>query len=223
MARSAVEETGLARPHALYGVGVRCCCEHGFVCSGARMNAAAMTVLALSMSMDAFAAALGKGAVLHRPRFIEALRTGLIFGVIEGITPVLGWIAGVAAAAWIAEIDHWLAFVILGLLGGRMAYKAIWHRESEAAPTRHSFGLLLATAIATSLDAMAVGVTLAFINVDIVIAALSIGLATFLMAVAGTVAGRWIGPIFGRGAELLGGLCLIGIGIKILIEHTLGG
>jgi putative Mn2+ efflux pump MntP len=192
-------------------------------CSGARMNAAAMTVLAFSMSMDAFAAALGKGAILHRLRFVEVLRTGLIFGVIEGITPVLGWIAGVAAAAWITEIDHWVAFVILGLLGGRMAYKAIWHCESEAASTRYSFGLLLITAIATSLDAMAVGVTLAFVNVNIMVAAISIGLATFLMAMVGTVAGRWTGPIFGRGAELLGGLCLVGIGTKILIEHTLGG
>jgi putative Mn2+ efflux pump MntP len=187
------------------------------------MNAAAMTVLALSMSMDSFAAALGKGAALQKPRFVEALRTGLIFGVIEGITPVLGWIAGVAAAAWITEIDHWVAFVILGLLGGRMVNNAIRRSESKVAPTRHSFGLLLITAIATSLDAMAVGVTLAFINVDIMVAALSIGLATFLMAVVGTVASRWIGPIFGRGAELLGGLCLIAIGIKILIEHTLGG
>ncbi len=186
------------------------------------MNAAAMTVLAFSMSMDAFAAALGKGAVLHRPRFAEALRTGLIFGLVEAATPILGWIGGVAAAAWIADIDHWLAFTILGLLGGRMVFKAIWRGESEAAPLRHSFAVLALTAIATSLDAMAVGVTLAFINVDIVTAAAAIGLATFLMATIGTVAGRWLGPVFGRGAEALGGVCLMGIGTRILIEHTLG-
>ena len=186
------------------------------------MNAAAITILAFSMSMDAFAAALGKGAALRGPRFIEALRTGLIFGIVEGVTPVLGWIAGVAAAAWITQIDHWLAFAILGLLGGRMAYKAVYQSVGEAPPQRHSFGVLMLTAIATSLDAMAVGVTLAFINVNIAIAAVAIGLATFLMATLGTFAGRWIGPVFGRGAELLGGLCLIGIGAKILIEHTLG-
>lgn len=188
------------------------------------MSAATMMVLAFSMSMDAFAAALGKGAVLRRINVVEALRTGLIFGSVEAITPVIGWVAGVAAAAWIARVDHWAAFIILGVFGVRMVVEAVRHGDQEsAAKTRHSIGLLIVTAIATSLDAMAVGVTLAFMNVNIWLAAAAIGAATFLMATAGTVAGRWIGPVFGRGAELLGGLCLIGIGTKILIEHTLGG
>jgi manganese efflux pump family protein len=186
------------------------------------MNAAATLVLAFSMSMDAFAAAVGKGAALHRPRLTEALRTGLIFGVIEALTPVLGWFGGVAAAVWIKQIDHWMAFVVLGLLGGRMALKAVWRGESEPMPVRHSLGLLVLTAVATSLDAMAVGVTLAFINADIITTAAAIGLATFLMATIGTLAGRWIGPMFGRVAEALGGICLIGIGIKILWDHTVG-
>jgi putative Mn2+ efflux pump MntP len=183
------------------------------------MNAAATIVLAFSMSMDAFAASLAKGAVLHRPRFSEALRTGAIFGVVEAITPLIGWAGGIAAAAWINQVDHWVAFVILGLLGVRMVFKAIWHRSDEPAPRRHSLVMLLTTAVATSLDAMAVGVSLAFINVDIVTTAAAIGLATFLMATIGTVAGRWIGPVFGRGAEALGGMCLIGIGAKILFDH----
>jgi putative Mn2+ efflux pump MntP len=183
------------------------------------MSAAATLVLAFSMSMDAFAAALAKGAVLNRPRFSEALRTGFIFGVVETITPVIGWVGGIAAAAWINRVDHWVAFVILGLLGARMVFKAIWHKSDESAPARHSFGLLLMTAVATSLDALAVGVSLALINVDIMTTAAAIGLATFLMATIGTVAGRWIGPIFGRGAEALGGICLIGIGLKILVDH----
>ncbi len=188
------------------------------------MSAATVMVLAFSMSMDAFAAALGKGAVLHKPKLIEALRTGLVFGLVEACTPVIGWITGIAAAAWITSVDHWAAFIILGLLGGRTVYGALWNRKCEpAASKRHSLGLLLITAVATSLDAMAVGVTLAFMNVNIWAAALSIGLTTFLMAALGTVAGRWIGPLIGRGAELLGGLCLIGIGVKILIDHTLTG
>ncbi len=187
------------------------------------MNAAAMTVLAFSMSMDAFAAALGKGAALHRPGVVEALRTGLIFGLVEAATPVLGWLAGIAAAAWISEVDHWVAFGLLLLLGLRMAVKALRRRADEAAPTRHALGELVLTAIATSLDAMAVGVTLAFLDVNIAVAAAAIGAATFVMAAIGTATGRWIGPAFGRGAELLGGLCLIGIGTRILIEHTMGG
>jgi putative Mn2+ efflux pump MntP len=186
------------------------------------MNAAAIVVLAFSMSMDAFAASLGKGASLRRPPIAEALRTGLIFGLVEAATPVIGWVVGDAAAAWVGKIDHWLAFVILGLIGLHMAYKALQVREDKPAPARHSFGILLMTAIATSLDAMAVGVTLAFVNVDIMTAAAAIGVATFLMATTGTLAGRWLGPVFGRGAEFVGGLCLIGIGAKILFDHTLG-
>jgi putative Mn2+ efflux pump MntP len=190
--------------------------------TGIQMNAAAIVVLAFSMSMDAFAAALGKGAALRRPPIAEALRTGLIFGLVEAATPVIGWVIGAAAAAWVGKVDHWVTFGILGLIGLHMAYKAVHGRDDRPAPTRHSLGILLMTAIATSLDAMAVGVTLAFVNVDIMTAAAAIGCATFLMATIGTLAGRWLGPLFGRGAEFIGGLCLIGIGAKILFDHTIG-
>jgi manganese efflux pump family protein len=188
------------------------------------MGGAATIVLAFSMSMDAFAAALGKGAALRRPPLLEALRTGLVFGLIEAATPLLGWVIGIAAASWITAVDHWAAFAILAILGGHMVFRALWPGQNESlpAPSRHSLGVLVVTAIATSLDAMAVGITLAFIQVNIVTAAVAIGLATFLMACVGTLAGRWIGPMFGRSAEALGGICLIGIGIKTLIEHTVG-
>lgn len=188
------------------------------------MSPVAIVALAFGMSMDSFAAALGKGAALKRPRFAEALRTGLIFGLVEATTPVLGWLAGAAAATWVSQVDHWVAFAILAVLGSQMIYNALASRDKpKLAPTQHSLGVLVLTAIATSLDALAVGVTLAFVGIDIAAAASAIGLATFLMATLGTMAGRWLGPAFGRGAELLGGLCLIGIGTKILIEHTLGG
>lgn len=184
------------------------------------MNAAALVILAFSMSMDAFAAALGKGAALHRPHVLEALRTGLIFGVVEAATPLIGWVAGAAAAAWISRVDHWVAFALLGLLGLRMLVKALRGGAEDAPPpARHSLGVLMLTAVATSLDALVIGVTLAFVNVDILSAAGAIGLATFLMATVGTLVGRWIGPIFGRAAEAAGGLCLIGIGTKILLDH----
>lgn len=185
------------------------------------MGAAATILLAFSMAMDAFAAALGKGAALHRPRLTEALRTGLIFGLVEAATPVLGWMAGVAAAAWIVRIDHWVAFTLLAAIGGRMALQALWRPQADAAPGQHSLGLLLLTATATSLDALAVGVMLAFIKVDIITTAAAIGAATFVMASLGMAVGRWLGPIFGRVAEVLGGVWLIGIGTKILIEHTI--
>jgi manganese efflux pump family protein len=187
-----------------------------------RMNGAAIVALAFAMSADSFAASLGKGAALDHPKFSEAVRTGLVFGLIEGVTPVLGWAAGMAAATWVAQVDHWVAFVMLALLGGHMAWKSFGKDRNQVAPARHSLVVLAVTAFATSLDAFAVGITLAFINVNIVTAASAIGLATFLMATIGTLASRWMAPVFGRSAELLGGICLIVIGVKILIEHTLG-
>jgi putative Mn2+ efflux pump MntP len=178
-------------------------------------------VLAFSMSADAFAAALGKGAALERPRLSEALRTGVVFGVIEAITPVMGWAAGLAASSYITAIDHWIAFALLAALGGKMIWESARGRDAPCKPDRHSLKILVATAIGTSIDAMAVGVTLAFIDGDIVVTALAIGCATFLMATSGLLVGRLIGEKFGRIAEAIGGLGLIVIGAKILMEHTL--
>lgn len=178
-------------------------------------------ILAFGMSMDAFAAAIGKGAALHRPPLKEALRTGLIFGVIEAITPVIGWAIGLAASQFIMSWDHWVAFTLLLVLGIRMiseAFKKDKAEEAEA-PRRHGFWLLVTTAIATSLDAMAVGVGLAFLQVNILVMALTIGAATTIMATSGMLLGRFLGAAIGKWAEVLGGIVLIGIGTSILVEH----
>ena len=166
------------------------------------MNSLATVILAFSMSADAFAAALGKGSVLDRPHLGEALRTGLVFGIVEAITPVIGWAAGLAASAYIAAIDHWIAFALLSAIGGKMIWDSMRRPAEQARPKRHSFGLLLMTAIGTSIDAMAVGVTLAFLNANIVVTALAIGLATFVMATIGILLGRVLGGKFGCIAEL---------------------
>ena len=173
------------------------------------------------MSADAFAAALGKGAALERPRLSEALRTGVVFGTIEAITPVMGWAAGLSASSYITAIDHWIAFALLLAIGAKMIWESARGRDARCKPNRHSLKILVATAIGTSIDAMAVGVTLAFIDGDIVVTALAIGCATLLMATAGILIGRFIGEKFGRIAEAIGGMGLIAIGAKILIEHTL--
>ncbi|MBX6741108.1 MAG: manganese efflux pump [Acetobacteraceae bacterium] len=190
------------------------------------MTPATTAVLALGMSVDAFAAAVSKGAALDRPRLSEALRTGLIFGLVEALTPVLGWAAGMAAAARVAAVDHWIAFAILAYVGGRMVREALRAPASASGkpherPRRHTLSVLLATAIGTSLDAMAVGVTLAFVGADITVAAVAIGLATAAMATLGMLLGRCLGGRFGRIAEALGGLALVALGTKILAEHTL--
>ncbi|CAB3951300.1 putative manganese efflux pump MntP [Achromobacter insolitus] len=185
-----------------------------------QMNAIAIIVLAFAMSTDAFAAAISKGAALHKPRFPEALRTGLIFGVIEAITPVIGWGLGSVAAKYVVAWDHWIAFAMLCVLGLLMIRNGFKEEDEDAAPvTRHSFWLLAATGFATSIDAMAVGVGLAFVDVNIVVAAAAIGLATTLMVTIGVMLGRVLGSVAGKRAEILGGMALMSIGAAILYEH----
>jgi manganese efflux pump family protein len=195
----------------------RLSCPAGFIV----MGLLSLVVLALSMSADAFAAALSKGSVLNRPHFTEALRIGLLFGTVEAITPVIGWAAGLSAHVYVASLDHWTAFFVLGAVGGKMIWESAKRSEEEARPARDSFAVLLVTAIGTSIDSMAVGVTLAFINANIVVTAAAIGLATFTMATIGIMIGRVAGAAFGRAAEGIGGICLILIGAKILIQHTM--
>lgn len=185
------------------------------------VNLSATLILAFGMSMDAFAASIGKGATLHHPRFREALRTGLIFGVIEAITPLIGWCLGLFATRYIMEWDHWVAFILLFILGSRMIFQGLKEKPEEETTlaSRHSFWILAATAVGTSLDALAIGVGLAFLEVNIIHTALFIGMATMIMSTLGMMLGRFIGPLLGKWAEVLGGMVLIGIGLSILLEH----
>jgi manganese efflux pump family protein len=184
------------------------------------MNPVATLFLAFAMSTDAFAAAIGKGATLHRPHWREALRTGLIFGAIEGLTPLIGWFLGKAAAQYVSAWDHWIAFALLLVLGARMVRNGVRTPQAEEEkPATHSFWLLAVTGFATSIDAMAVGAGLAFVDVNIYSTAAAIGLATMLMVTIGVMLGRVIGPVAGQRAEVAGGVVLIGIGCTILAEH----
>lgn len=184
------------------------------------MNLATTALLSLAMSTDAFAAAVGKGAALHRPQWREALRTGFIFGVIEGITPVIGWLLGRVAAPYMTAWDHWIAFVLLGVLGLRMIREGLSTPEVAIdKPGRHSFWLLAVTGFATSIDAMVVGVGLAIMGADILLTALATGATTFVMVTLGVMLGRVLGLMIGKRAELAGGVILIAIGSYILYQH----
>ena len=185
------------------------------------MNALSIIAIAFAMSTDAFAAAIAKGAALQRPSWREALRTGAIFGVIEAVTPLVGWLIGSAAAKYASEWDHWIAFTLLAGLGARMIWVGFRSDQSDddERPQSHSFWILALTGLATSIDALAVGVGLAFVEVHIVWVAAAIGMATFMMVTVGVMLGRALGAIVGRRAEILGGLLLVGIGIAILFEH----
>lgn len=189
------------------------------------MNFVSISLLSLAMSTDAFAAAVGKGTALQKPRWREALRTGAIFGVIEALTPIAGWALGLGAANYVKAWDHWIAFVLLGALGLRMVWAGFAAPEAEPAdkPERHGFWLLAVTGFATSIDAMAVGVGLAFLHVDILPVAAAIGFTTFLMVTLGVMVGRLLGSVAGKRAEIFGGVVLFGIGTAILWEHLAAG
>jgi len=183
------------------------------------MSLVAILFLALSMSADAFAAALGKGTALHRPRLTEALRIGLIFGSIETLTPLIGWLLGRAASGYVEAFDHWIAFGLLLGIGGKMIWESLKRDAAAEKPQRHSFLLLALTAVGTSIDALAVGVTLALVDANILVNALAIGAATFTMTTIGVMAGHALGSRFGKWAEGIGGLILIVIGAHILAQH----
>ena len=189
------------------------------------MSPLAILILSLSMSADAFAAAIAKGAQ-QRPSFSQALRSGLIFGVIEAITPLIGFALGIIAAGLVEAIDHWIAFGLLGAVGAKMVWEALKADKDEEPDTpmprtakKAGTLAIVATAIGTSIDAGAIGVSLAFLGENIWIIAAAIGLTTFILATVGLLIGKAVGTRLGKIVELIGGLALIALGCKILFEH----
>ena len=183
------------------------------------MHPISILLLGLAMSTDAFAAAVGKGAAMSRPRWRDALRTGLIFGTVESITPLIGWALGSMAERVIQAWDHWIAFGLLSALGVHMIWKACHAADDDGGTQRTGFWAIALAGLATSIDAMAVGVGLAFLEVNILVVSLVIGLCTFTLVTLGVMAGRALGVLIGRRAEIVGGLVLILVGITILFEH----
>ena len=177
-------------------------------------------IIAVSLSMDAFAVSICKGLSTGRPRLRHCLACGGWFGGFQALMPFLGWLLGVRFQGMIVSVDHWIAFFLLGLIGFNMVREA---RGGEAEELDSSFrpGAMLPLAVATSIDALAVGVTFAFLQVVILPAVLFIGVTTFVLSAVGVKAGSVFGARYRSRAELAGGLVLIGRGIKILLEHTL--
>ena len=188
------------------------------------MNLLTTILLALGMSVDAFAAALARGAGSLHYTWRQTVKTALIFGIVETITPLIGWLVGSMAQKFIAEYDHWLAFGLLLALGLKMIWGALHDNGEETAAadgnrTDTTLMLTIITAIATSIDSMVVGVGLAFLDANIWLTALAIGTSTTIMAAVGLRLGRLLGQKIGSRAEMAGGVVLIGIGTFILLEH----
>jgi putative Mn2+ efflux pump MntP len=186
------------------------------------MDAITLTGLALALAMDAFAVALGTGAVLSRLTGRHLFRLGFHFGLFQALMPVIGWLAGLTIMQWVEAWDHWIAFSLLAIIGGRMIYEAFSDEEKtdDRDPTKGLSLVLLS--IATSIDALAVGFSLSVIGVSIWMPALVIGLVAGVLTIAGMLLGGRIGDRWGSRVEIFGGLVLIAIGIKILVEHLSG-
>ena len=186
------------------------------------MDAITLTGLALALAMDAFAVALGTGAVLSSLTGRHLFRLGFHFGLFQAVMPVIGWLAGLTIIQWVEAWDHWIAFSLLAIIGGRMIYEAFSDEEKtdDRDPTKGLSLVLLS--IATSIDALAVGFSLSVIGVSIWMPALVIGLVAGVLTIVGMLLGGRIGDRWGTRVEIFGGLVLIAIGIKILIEHLSG-
>ncbi len=174
-------------------------------------------VLAVGLSMDAMAVAICKGLSVQKLKFRQALITGLYFGGFQAGMPLIGYFLGIRFSSYIASIDHWIAFFLLALIGANMIKESFG--EAETCSCSFSPRAMLPMAVATSIDALAVGVTFAFLNVSIVPAVTFIGVITFSLSAVGVYVGHLFGAKFKSKAELAGGIVLILMGLRILLEH----
>ena len=186
-----------------------------------------LLLLAVGLSMDAFAVSICKGLAMDRVTLKKACIPGLWFGGFQGAMPLLGWLLGSRFTSYITSVDHWIAFVLLGILGFNMLREAK-NGEAEEADASLGFRVMLAMAVATSIDALAVGITFACVPVEIItasplvntiVAVCLIGATTFVLSCAGVKAGSVFGSRYKSKAEFVGGAILILIGVKILLEH----
>lgn len=185
-----------------------------------------LIIIAIGLSMDAFAVSIGKGLSLKKIKLSQALKVGLWFGGFQALMPLMGYLLGNTFADIVSAFDHWVAFALLTLIGGNMIKESIEKDDDDCDCNKKEgdgfgFSTMFTLAVATSIDALAVGVTFAFFKVAIIPAIITIGITTFLFSIAGLKIGNIFGCKYKSHAELFGGVILILIGLKILIEHTI--
>lgn len=178
--------------------------------------------IAVGLAMDAFAVSVVSGATYKKLHVAHALRMALFFGGFQALMPLVGYLAGVTVRRHMAAYDHWIVFALLAGVGGKMIYESFKIEEVENKRNPANIVVLLALSVATSIDALAVGVTLSLITEAVLAAAILIGVITFGLSLLGVYTGKRFGHFFENKMEIIGGLVLIGIGTKILLEHTLG-
>lgn len=190
------------------------------------MGITTIILTAFALSMDAFAVSVTKGITLRSINKKIAFKIAFFFGLFQGVMPLIGWFAGIRFESYIVSVDHWIAFFLLSFIGIKMIFDANEKDETIAIETRNnsSYSLdnkeLIVLSIATSIDALAIGVSFAFLNIDILPICLSIAIITFIVCFLGVIIGKKIGTVFKNYAQIAGGIILILIGLNILNEHT---
>lgn len=179
-------------------------------------------LIGIGLSMDAFAVSVCKGLAMERVNKKQAVVIGLYFGGFQALMPLIGWFLGIRFQSYITSVDHWIAFALLAFLGGKMIFEAIRDEDVQEIgekdlPLDHRQMVLLA--VATSIDALAVGITFAFLDTPILTAIIIIGVTTFVLSIVGVVVGNYFGTRYKKRAEIAGGIILVLIGAKILFEH----
>ncbi len=183
------------------------------------MNITIVSV-AFGLAMDAFAVSITSGITIKDLRINHALRIAIFFGLFQAVMPIIGWLAGLSLRDLISSVDHWVAFGLLGFIGCKMIYESIKMEPGGEKINPLNVYVLLILSVATSIDALAVGLSFAFLKISIAVPVVIIGVITFLLSFLGVFVGDRFGHFFENKIELVGGLILIGIGVKILIEHS---
>ena len=183
------------------------------------MGIISILLIAVGLAMDSLAVSISGGIVMRPFCMRQSLRLALTMGIFQGGMTLLGWLMGVSFSSYITAFDHWIAFILLGFLGGKMIYESFG--EEETTISSFSTKTLLTLGVATSIDALAVGVSMAFLKTSIYFPAFIIGFVTFARSLIGVISGYRFGKIKGINVELFGGIILIAIGVKILIEHLM--
>jgi len=183
------------------------------------MDSLTIVIIAVGLAMDAFVVSIVSGSAYKQLHIKHALRMALFFGAFQAFMPLIGSLAGMTLKEYIEHCDHWIAFGLLAAVGGKMIYESLKIKSVEENPDPSNIFVLLVLSVATSIDALAVGITLSLIAGSIVIAVIIIGLITFVLSYLGVYIGKRFGHFFESKMEAVGGIILIGIGTKVLIEH----
>lgn len=183
------------------------------------MEIVTIFLIAISLSFDTFAVSISSGLILRKIDFFNATKIALTLALFQSVMPVLGWLAGSGIKSYAEDFDHWIAFGILSLLGGKMIYESFASNPEERSFNPLDIKVMIGMAIATSIDALIVGFSFALLDFKIAVSVGIIGIVTYIVAMLGMLFGKKIGSRMGKRMEILGGIMLFLIGLKILIEH----